>query len=216
MSDETLRAGLEADAAPFRELPNSEEGWKAEFGADGIVETLDGPVKTGENQHHKFQNNGRHLEFGQIRPTLEQPSLIVETPRPKEGADRQTAKVYIKAFTAPDKTRYFVSVTVLQGNVEVSISSHLKRLGRIGETVRSGKLGYAATAFTNAVTPEQSSYPAAVKQPDGASSASSIAGQKPAQAPTATEFLKGHPVVGVVGERKPMAELKTKGSLNAG
>jgi hypothetical protein len=174
ITNDLLKSGLDADSMQFRSLEYSEQAWSDEFGKDQILDTPIGKVKIGNGQHDKAQARQRTDEFGLIRPTLESPSLVIELLNPKEGADRQTSMLFVKAFTKPDGTKYFTSITVLQGGIEVAVSSHFKRVNQIGSQVRSGALRYSATAFTNAVTSGQLSNPAAIQQPNGASDSSVV------------------------------------------
>ena len=65
-----------AEVAPEIEL--TIENWDAEFGEDGIVNTPIGDVKMGENQFAKLMRQGRNGKLGMIKPTLENPDIIIE------------------------------------------------------------------------------------------------------------------------------------------
>lgn len=113
-----------AEQAPQLEL--TPENWISQFGEDGIVETPIGKVKMGENQFIKLFSKKRGEYFGMIRPTLNNPDVILEETDPKDGAERDSKYLFIKSFVKSDGSRiiHFESVTVRKDGLEVSISSH--------------------------------------------------------------------------------------------
>ena len=123
---EALVEEMEARAEAMPETEFSPENWIAAFGEDGRVQTPLGTVKMGENQISKLFLKNRTREFGMIKPTLENPDVIIEKKAPEEGAERQTKFLFVKTFKKADGGRivYFESVTVRQEGMEVSISSH--------------------------------------------------------------------------------------------
>lgn len=117
---------MERNAVPSPEVELTKENWDAAFGNSREIDTPVGKVKMGENQYTKLLNRKRSVYFGMIKPTLENPDIILEEYDPKEGAERNTKYLFIKTFIKPDGNRYihFESVTVQKDNLEVSISSH--------------------------------------------------------------------------------------------
>lgn len=122
----SLRKQMEDNAEQERILEHTEENWQKEFGKDSRVTTPIGSIKLGENQYKKAGRNDRIKRFGLLKPTLERPDVILEKPAPKEGAERQTKYLFVKSFKKVDGTKIlnFESITVKQGEDEVSISAH--------------------------------------------------------------------------------------------
>ncbi|MBF0458158.1 MAG: hypothetical protein HQK99_09715 [Nitrospirae bacterium] len=129
LTDEEILKTLKDNATPFRKLELTPETWKNEFGENRTVMTPEGDVVIGMNQYLKLKTKdkgNREKYFGLIKPTLAEPLYIVEVKAPKEGAERDTKKIFIKSFRNEDGNTYFMSVTIQQGGKEISISSHPK------------------------------------------------------------------------------------------
>lgn len=122
----SLRQQMADNAEPERILEHTEDNWLQDFGKDGRVDTPIGSIKLGENQYKKAGREDRIKRFGLLKPTLERPDVILEKPAPKEGAERQTKYLFVKSFKKVDGTKIlnFESITVKQGEDEVSISAH--------------------------------------------------------------------------------------------
>lgn len=122
----SLRQQMADYAEPERILEHTEDNWLQDFGKDGRVNTPIGSIKLGENQYKKAGREDRIKRFGLLKPTLERPDVILEKPAPKEGAERQTKYLFVKSFKKVDGTKIlnFESITVKQGEDEVSISAH--------------------------------------------------------------------------------------------
>lgn len=122
----SLRQQMADNAEPERILEHTEDNWLQDFGKDGRVNTPIGSIKLGENQYKKAGREDRIKRFGLLKPTLERPDVILEKPAPKEGAERQTKYLFVKSFKKIDGTKIlnFESITVKQGEDEVSISAH--------------------------------------------------------------------------------------------
>lgn len=122
----SLRQQMADNAEPERILEDTEDNWLQDFGKDGRVNTPIGSIKLGENQYKKAGREDRIKRFGLLKPTLERPDVILEKPAPKEGAERQTKYLFVKSFKKVDGTKIlnFESITVKQGEDEVSISAH--------------------------------------------------------------------------------------------
>ena len=120
------------------------ENWDKLF-AGGKVYTPLGEVKMGENQFTKLMRQGRNGKLGMVKPTLENPDVVIEdTSDAKEGdvAERGSSYVFIKAFKKADGSRfyYFTSVTVSKDGKEVVISNQEKRKNAIAHLLSNGKL----------------------------------------------------------------------------
>ena len=122
----SLRKQMADNAEQERILEHTEENWLKEFGKNSRVTTPIGSIKLGENQYKKAGRNDRIKRFGLLKPTLERPDVILEKSAPKEGAERQTKYLFVKSFKKVDGTKIlnFESITVKQGEDEVSISAH--------------------------------------------------------------------------------------------
>lgn len=122
----SLRQQMADNAEPERILEHTEDNWLQDFGKDSRVNTPIGSIKLGENQYKKAGREDRIKRFGLLKPTLERPDVILEKPAPKEGAERQTKYLFVKSFKKVDGTKIlnFESITVKQGEDEVSISAH--------------------------------------------------------------------------------------------
>jgi hypothetical protein len=122
---------MENRAAEAPEVELTIENWDALFGEDGIVNTPIGEVKMGENQFTKLMRKGREGKLGMIKPTLENPDVVIETPsEANEGqiTERNSSYIFVKAFTKADGSRYyyFISVTVSKDGREVVVSNQEK------------------------------------------------------------------------------------------
>ncbi len=144
-SDELLEK-MEAVAEEKPQVPLTPENWREQFGDKGIVVTPLGEVKMGENQIAKLFEKGRGEQFGMIKPTLENPNVVIEVPSENaEGTqERSSSFLFVKTFTDSKgkKIYYFKSVTVKKDNLEVSISSHYDHKKRIKDALKNGKLLY--------------------------------------------------------------------------
>lgn len=106
---------LIADVAP--EIDLIIENRDALFGESGIVNTPIGEVKMGENQFAKLMRQCRDGKLGMIKPTLENPDVIIEdASEAKEGdtTERASSYIFIRSFKKADGSRfyYFTSITV--------------------------------------------------------------------------------------------------------
>ena len=141
-----LTVEMESRAEKPRDLQLTPDTWYAEFGENGKVTTPIGEVKMGENQVSKLFEKGRSKEFGMIKPTLENPDVIIEVPsNASDGKEeRASSYLFVKTFLGKngEKVYYFKSVTVKKDGMEISISSHYDRAKRVKEALEKGKLLY--------------------------------------------------------------------------
>ncbi len=122
---------MEKRAEPARDLPLTPENWTAEFGEDGKMNTPLGEVKMGENQYLKLARLGRNGKLGMVKPTLENPDIIIEdASRAKTGeqTERGSSYIFIKSFKGKNGERmyHFTSVTVQKDGKEVVVSNQEK------------------------------------------------------------------------------------------
>jgi len=89
---EELIAKMSERAEPVRHLDYNQENWDKEF-PEGRVNTPLGEVKMGENQFTKLAEKKRQGEFGMVKPTLENPDLIIVKYAPEEGAERDQVSI---------------------------------------------------------------------------------------------------------------------------
>ena len=132
------------------------ENWDKLF-ADGKVNTPIGEVKMGENQFTKLTRQGREGKLGMVKPTLENPDVIIEdASEAKEGdvTERGSSYVFVKAFKKADGSRYyyFTSVTVSKDGKEVVISNQEKRKNAIANLLSNGKLVWKHADDVSAVS----------------------------------------------------------------
>ncbi|MGM9833059.1 MAG: PBECR2 nuclease fold domain-containing protein, partial [Candidatus Limisoma sp.] len=138
-------AQMEGRAKVAPELELTIENWDAQFGEDGRVITPIGVVKMGENQFTKLMRQGRNGKLGMIKPTLEEPDIIIEdSSKAKDGdiAERNSSYVFVKAFKKADGSRYyyFTSITVSKDGLEVVVSNQEKSHNRILRLMTEGKV----------------------------------------------------------------------------
>lgn len=130
-----------ATAAPHVEL--SEETWSREF-PDGNVSTPMGVVKFGENQLAKLFLKKRQDEFGMLKPTLENPDVVINEPsHAKNGAqgERKSSYLFVKTFIyGGKKVKYYTSVTVLKDGMEVVISNHISGRNAIEKKMQENEI----------------------------------------------------------------------------
>ena len=129
-----------AEVAPDIEL--TPENWRSQFGEKGLVKTPLGEVKMGDHQYIKLADKKRQGYFGMVKPTLENPDIVLEELDSKEGADRDTKMLFVKTFVKADGSRvvHFESVTVQQGSMEVSISSHEVKATPLAKKMQNDKV----------------------------------------------------------------------------
>lgn len=146
--DETneLLSRMEGNTSEIPQIELNPTNWIEQFGENGMVATPVGEVKMGENQIAKLFEKGRSEQFGMIKPTLENPQVVIEVPSEAtdEGTERASSLLFIKTFKKEDGTKvyYFKSVTVKKDGLEVSVSSHYDRAKRAREALKKGKLLY--------------------------------------------------------------------------
>ena len=142
-----LIANMEENAEVAPEIELTIENWDALFGENGRVNTPIGEVKMGEHQFAKLMRQGRNGKLGMIKPTLENPDIIIEdNSETKEGneAERGSSYVYVKTFAKPDGSRfyYFTSVTVSQDGMEVVVSNQEKTKKRISNLLQKNAISW--------------------------------------------------------------------------
>ena len=136
---------MERRAEPAPEIELTIENWDSLFGKDGKVTTPLGEVKMGENQFTKLMRQGRNGKLGMIKPTLENPDVIIEdASEAKDGdvTERSSSYIFVKAFKKKDGSRYyyFTSVTVSKEGKEVVVSNQEKRKNAIANLLSNGNL----------------------------------------------------------------------------
>ncbi|MCC8036903.1 MAG: hypothetical protein LIP02_02010, partial [Bacteroidales bacterium] len=139
----TLTAQMEANVedAPVVEL--SEETWEQMF-PGGKVATPMGEVTFGENQLLKLVLKNRQGEFGMLRPTLENPDVVIEEKseaREDQETERPTSYLFVKTFKyGGKKIKYYMAVTVKRDGLEVDVSNHITGKRSITEKMQNGKI----------------------------------------------------------------------------
>jgi hypothetical protein len=87
-----------------------------------------------ERKRVKMAQRGRDGKLGMVKPTLENPDVIIEDYRPASDgkSERDTSYVFIKTFVNDDGSSYyhFTSVTVRKEGHEVVISNQERSSNR--------------------------------------------------------------------------------------
>lgn len=143
----SIVASMEELAEVAPELVLTPENWVIEFGEDGIVNTPIGEVKMGNHQYAKMMRQNRNGKLGMVKPTLENPDIIVEDiSEAKDGdiTERGSSYVFVKAFIKLDGSRYyyFTSVTIRKDGHEVVVSNQEKRRNVLTNLLVNGKLAW--------------------------------------------------------------------------
>ena len=147
-----LVTSMSVNAEP---IPNEEltpENWNKEFGDRGEVETPVGVVKMGENQLAKLFMKGRVNEFGMIKPTLNNPDIIVEeySTTKNDDAERESSYLFVKTFDRDgEKIKFFTSVTVRKDGLEVVISNHFVEKKALVKKITEGNVIYIKEALSS-------------------------------------------------------------------
>ena len=125
------------------------------------IKTVVGPVRFGANQQEKLGSKGRIPYAGWIRPTLENPLVVLKERRGTPGDERDFNYLFVNALTKPDgKVRGFVCVTVQKAGDEVVVSSHHIKSSQIGRKMQEGDVVYrrpGAVGFLDSIWVEGNS-----------------------------------------------------------
>ena len=143
-------SAMEADAEQNPNIAFSEEEWNKQF-PNNRVGTPIGEIKLGENQKAKLDVKRRRPQFGMMKPTLENPDVILykEDKLPPYNAERAGKLLFIKTFVSDDGKKHtnFESVTVRRENLEISISSHIADRSAILGELQNDRLVYMREAL---------------------------------------------------------------------
>lgn len=123
---------LASKAAPFRHLDYTWENWIKEFGEKQTVRTPIGELPFRADQFAKLEERGRTEFFGLIKPTLEEPLLVVK--------DEREGYLFVKPFVSERRGIYFVSVSENNNGIRVIVSNSERALDQIIAKVRRGSL----------------------------------------------------------------------------
>ena len=136
----------------FDKIDLTPANWVIQFAMSGIVNTPIGEVKISDHQYIKMSRVGRNGKLGMIKPTLENPDIIVKdySRYDNKPHEREFSYVFIKSFYRDNGERYynFTSITVKQGGKEVSISNQERSSNRISMLLRQGKLAWINPKFS--------------------------------------------------------------------
>ena len=142
---DSLVAEMESRPEKARDLPLTPENWKAEFGENGEVNTPLGVAKMGENQLAKMFMKGREAELGLVKPTLENPDIIIEeASSAKDGeSERPSSYLFVKTFIRDGKKiKFYTSVSVKKDGLEVIVSNHFMNKNAVDRKLQDGKVLY--------------------------------------------------------------------------
>ena len=138
---------MKANAEPFRELDFTKDNYIKDFGDKGIIKTPIGNVHIHKNQFFKLWKNKRKKYFGLIKPTLENPQIIIK---------HDNKEIFVKVFIKNRKVFFTSLVKDEEGFIVVS--NHEKREKQIIKRLKEGSItfrtDYLATALSGSRTPE--------------------------------------------------------------
>lgn len=206
-------ADMEEHAEVAPEIELTIENWDALFGEDGRVNTPLGEVKMGENQFTKLMRQGRNGKLGMVKPTLENPDIIIEDEsqaRNGDNTERPSSYVFVKTFLKGDGSRYyyFTSITVSKEGREVVVSSQEKSRNRILRLMLEGSVIWR--------TPKDATTSSAEKQgldyahPNEAEDATKGSGITPQSTSSAHKDTEKSAVTQTIGEKVAQAEAETE------
>ncbi|QDF28964.1 PBECR2 nuclease fold domain-containing protein [Halarcobacter anaerophilus] len=161
IENNTVNNYLDNDFDIYRHLPYNDENWVKEFNLKSKDDTaivrdiLGNEVKISKNAADKIEKNNREHYFGLIKPTVENPTMILK---------HKDAEVYIKRFYDEEMKKYSIySVTKDYGNNEVYLSSIVhRRDNQLVNKIREGEITYLnhgtvdGTPSSRATSPIQS------------------------------------------------------------
>lgn len=134
---------MQEGAVPERVVDFTQENYEQDF-PNSRVQTPIGEIKIGDNQYAKLQNKKRGAEFGMIKPTLEDPDIILlEYEFAHEGVERPAKLLFIKTFIRNgQKFVNLESVTILKEGLEISVSSHILQDDALLDKLQSDGIVY--------------------------------------------------------------------------
>ncbi len=134
ISENEILKILEKKATAYRRLIYSENNFYSEFGLEQSVNTPIGEAVIYEEQFDKIYRKKREHYFGLIKPTLQEPILIIE---------HKGKILFIKTFiNKKNNVLYFVSVTKDDDGFFNVVSNHEKRVFQILNRIKDGDIRY--------------------------------------------------------------------------
>jgi hypothetical protein len=132
---------MAAVAEPFRFLKYSEQNYIAEFAANSSIQSPIGTVEIDYFQFDKLLSKYRTQHFGLIRPTLQNPLVVVRLP---------TGRVhFIKTFIdREDGVIYFVSIAQDERGWYDVRTNHKRNYNQILRTLQEGDIIYQNSSHT--------------------------------------------------------------------
>lgn len=145
----SLMMRMEEQAVPAPEAELTPENWEREFGNGEIVSPI-GKVKMGENQLAKLFLKKREGEFGMIRPTLEDPDVVLEERSSSDSAERDSSLLFVKTFIRNgEKIKHYTSVTVSKDGMEVVVSNHYMEKSALRRKLSEDAVIYSKPSLTD-------------------------------------------------------------------
>lgn len=145
----SLMMRMEEQAVPAPEAELTPENWVREFGNGEIVSPI-GKVKMGENQLAKLFLKKREGEFGMIRPTLEDPDVVLEERSSSDSAERDSSLLFVKTFIRNgEKIKHYTSVTVSKDGMEVVVSNHYMEKSALRRKLSEDAVIYSKPSLTD-------------------------------------------------------------------
>ena len=149
-----IAAALEAHAADWRHLDLTHDAWLDEFPNNEVLTPI-GTLRLGENQIHKLIGRDRHHYFGLIKPTLQEPTYVVEdvetvdrlTQRLARGEviERNSVIKFFRAFKLNGETKAFCCVSVKRDGLEIVISAVERKLKQVAADVERCTILWGST-----------------------------------------------------------------------
>lgn len=139
---EELDKILEENATPFRLIEATQENWDKEFPNNELMTKIgktkfvdvkdDGEWITAFKKLIKrSKKDNRHLLIGLIKPTLQEPLLIIH--------NKRDALVFVKSFKTEGKRIDFVSITVNKGDL-ATISNYQTKVKDLIKEIKEGEV----------------------------------------------------------------------------
>jgi hypothetical protein len=149
---------LDNDFDIYRHLPYTDENWVKEFKLNTkddtaiVKDILGNEVKISKEQANKIEKNNRGHYFGLIKPTIENPTMILK---------HKDAEVYIKRFYDEEMKKYSIySVTKDYGSNEVYLSSVVhRRDNQLVNKIREGEVTYLNHGTVNGTPSSRATSP---------------------------------------------------------
>ncbi|MBI9042879.1 MAG: hypothetical protein JEZ06_00245 [Anaerolineaceae bacterium] len=133
MDDGEFQRILSENATPTRDFDLTLDNWEADFGKEWKANTPIGDVYFSNDQYKKLsEKKGRKNNFGLIKPTLEEPTFILQ---------RENGTIlYIEAFQGKEKQVRFMSAMRDSEGIATVVSNYPVNIRYIKNRVKDSEL----------------------------------------------------------------------------